>query len=100
MQVTSKIGWAYSVQRTEGHGSYKGERRERRKVFFPARTGMIRCRAIQVNNFDEDVAQSEPDKEAMVLVRVVHGRSRNTNIAIIDHDSASRYAGVDFVEQP
>lgn len=76
------------------------DRRERRKVFFPARTGVVRCRTIQVNDFDEDITQSEPDEEAMVLVRVVHGWSRNTNIAIIDHDGASRYAGVDFVEQP
>lgn len=76
------------------------DRRERREVFFPARTGMVRCRAIQVNDFDEDVTQCEPDEKAVVLVRVIHGRSRYANIAIIDHNSASRYAGVDLVEQP
>ena len=77
--------------------SYRGECRE---IFFPTRTGLVRCRAIEVNDFDENVAESEPDKEAVVLIRVVQRRSRNTGIAIIDHDSPSRDTGVDLVEYP
>lgn len=77
--------------------SYRGERRE---IFFPARTGLVRCRAIEVNYFDENVAESEPDKEAVVLIRVVQRGSRNTGISIVDHDSSSRDTGVDLVEHP